>query len=158
MGEANQSKYKCLKGTAGASACGAERLARETSKSVEEKWLLDPKNAQMLNNNNINVTAAFVDGVCCHNAQHDGGEICVAGTIYSPESSPNHPELLEYIVAKIHQGLVNTLLTPAGMALIEDFNVRRVETEELVVRGRRIPLPTTALYAVLLNVVLTGRV
>jgi hypothetical protein len=34
------------------------------------------------------------------------------------------------------------------MALIKDFNVRRVETEDLVVYARRIPLTTTALYAV----------
>ena len=60
MGEANQPKYKCFKSTDGAWACGAERVAQETSQMVEQKWLLDPKNAQMLNNNNFNV---FV-GMC----------------------------------------------------------------------------------------------
>ena len=100
---------------------------------VEEKRLLDPKNAQMLNNNNFNVTTAFLDGVCCHNPEHAGGEVSVAGAIYSPGSSPNLSETLEYQVAKVHQGMVDTLLTPAGMALIGDFNVRRIETEELVV-------------------------
>jgi hypothetical protein len=148
MGEANQPKYKCFKSTDGAWACGAERVAQETSQMVEEKWLLDPKNAQMLNNNNFNVTAAIVDAVCCHNPDHDGGEISVAATVYSPESSPNLPDKLEYTVDMVHQGLVEVLLTPAGMALIKDFNVRRVETEDLVVYARRLPLTTTALYAV----------
>jgi hypothetical protein len=133
MSEANRVKYKCVKDTAGARACGATDMSIETSKTVDEKLLLHPNNADLFNNNNFNVAACFLDGVFCHNPQHSGAEVSLAGRVYCPGHPAGLNAIVDYQVQKFHEGMVSTLVNPAGLEKVKEFNSRRVELEVLEV-------------------------